>query len=242
MATVRAAESATKFTGFPKQTIEFYQNIARNNNREWFEAHRADFLAYAIAPAQAFVNEVGPKLRLISPGVNFSPNHNGKGSIKKIHQDPRFVKDRAPYKSWLDIMFWEGPIDAKKDNSIFFMRINPQQLILVAGIKEFQRPVVLAYRAALADSKAGKELQGIVAKLEKQGYEVKGRSLKQHPRGFDKTLPWADLALHEALYSVVDIPHPAELSSPKLVDFALKHWKAMLPLHRWLVGHVLPRL
>jgi hypothetical protein len=34
----------------------------------------------------------------------------------------------------------------------------------------------------------------------------------------------------------------AELSSPKLVDLTLKHWKAMLPLHRWLVDNVLARL
>jgi uncharacterized protein (TIGR02453 family) len=242
MATAKATAAPAKFTGFPKEALQFYKDIGKNNNREWFEAHRGDFMEHVIGPAQAFVNELGPQLRKISPGVQFSPDHSGKGSIKKIHQDPRFVKDRAPYKQWLDIMFWEGPIGAKKDNSVFFMRITPQMVGFVTGIKAFERPVVVAYREALADPKAGKELQGIVAKLEKQGYEVRGKSLKQHPRGFDKTLPWADLALHEALYGVIDLPVPAELHSAKLADLALKHWKAMLPLHRWLVDNVLPRL
>jgi hypothetical protein len=75
------------------------------------------------------------------------------------------------------------------------------------------------------------------------GYELRGAALKQHPRGFDKTLPWADLALHDALFVVYDAPRaPAELHKPEFTDYCLKHWKVMAPLHTWLVKNVLARL
>lgn len=241
MATQRA-EAPAKFSGFPKEAIEFYRGVEKNNRREWFEQHRAQYIEHVITPAQAFVGEVGPKLQKLSPGVSYSPDYTGKGSIKKIHTDSRFVKDRAPLKTYLDIMFWEGPLAAKKDNSVFFMRLSPQGLGLVAGGKAFDRPTLARYREALTDPKTAKELQAILAKLEKQGYAIKGASLKQTPRGFDKTLPWADLALHEALFAAIDLRLPAELHSAKLMDVALKHWKAMAPLHIWLVKHVFSRL
>ena len=242
MTSAAKAVAPAKFTGFPKETIEFYKGVEKNNTREYFEKHRPEYIAHVIGPAQAFVSEMGPKLKQLSAGVAYSPDYTGKGSIKKIHTDSRFVKDRAPLKTYLDIMFWEGPLAAKKDNSVFFLRLSPQGLGLVTGGKGFDRPTLLAYRAALTDPKAAKELQAILARLEKQGYAIKGASLKQHPRGFDKTLPWADLALHEALFAVIDLPLPAELHSAKLLDVALKHWKAMAPLHIWLVKNVMARL
>jgi uncharacterized protein (TIGR02453 family) len=144
MATVKAAALPAEFSGFPKETLEFYKGVLKNNTREWFEAHRNDYMQNVIAPAQAFVSEVGPKLQKLSPGVQFSPDYTGKGSIKKIHTDTRFQKDREPLKPYLDIMFWEGPLAAKKDNSVFFLRVQPQSVGIVAGIKGFDKPTLQA--------------------------------------------------------------------------------------------------
>ena len=33
---------STPFEGFPRSTIRFLDNIAANNTKVWFEAHRAD--------------------------------------------------------------------------------------------------------------------------------------------------------------------------------------------------------
>jgi len=242
MATQRAVPSTTQFNGFPQATFDFYKDVAKHNDGAWFQANRQRYLDDVIAPAQAFVAAATPKLQKLSPGVSSSPDYSGKGSIKKIHTDQRYIKGRAPLKTWLDVMFWEGPLAAKKDNSAFYLRLDMQTLGLAVGVKMFQRPVLQAYRAALADAKLGRELLGITQKVAKQGFEVKGSELKQYPRGFDSSVPWADLTLHDALYAWTSEPLPKEIHSAALVDHCVARWKAMAPLHSWLVHNVLARL
>jgi uncharacterized protein (TIGR02453 family) len=240
-----AAKTATpaKFTGFMPGTLEFYRGLAANNNQDWFNAHREQYMADVIAPAQAFVAAAGPKLQKLSPGVRFDLDHNGKGSIKKIFTDRRFNKDRDPYKTYMDIIFWEGPLGTKKDNSVFFFRLDPQQIILVAGLKYFERPVLKAYREAVADPSTGGELMRVLKKLEGHSeLELLGRNLSQYPRGFDKELPQRDLLLHDALYAVHTEPVPKDLYTAGFVDYAVARWKLMAPLHRWLVDNVLARV
>jgi uncharacterized protein (DUF2461 family) len=45
------------FHGVSKEAVTFYKDLLRNNNKEWFEAHKADYKNFIIAPAQQFVLE-----------------------------------------------------------------------------------------------------------------------------------------------------------------------------------------
>lgn len=70
------SEVAT-FTGFPETTFRFLRGLTKNNDKAWFEAHRADYEAGYVEPARAFVSALGPKLRKISNGVEYEPKVNG---------------------------------------------------------------------------------------------------------------------------------------------------------------------
>src|SRR5664279_4905169 len=91
---VRVAE--TEFAGFPAATFEFLNGIAANNEKTWFDAHRGLYDAGYVEPAKAFVTAIGPKLREISPNVQFEPKVNG--SLGRVNRDIRFSKDKRPYK------------------------------------------------------------------------------------------------------------------------------------------------
>ncbi len=64
------------FTGFPPQTQRFLRALARNNNKEWFDAHRSDYEDYWVAPAKEFVAAAGEALQEIAP-VEAQPKVNG---------------------------------------------------------------------------------------------------------------------------------------------------------------------
>jgi len=40
------------FNGFSPETHHFFAELAVNNNKPWFEAHRVDYDTYVIEPAR----------------------------------------------------------------------------------------------------------------------------------------------------------------------------------------------
>jgi uncharacterized protein (DUF2461 family) len=83
------------FPGFPVEGLGFLEELAHNNNREWFEAHKADYRSYVLEPAQAFVVALGERLKLLSPEIAYDTRTNGSGSIMRIYRDLRFSKDKG---------------------------------------------------------------------------------------------------------------------------------------------------
>lgn len=82
-----------------------------------------------MAPAKAFVEAIGPKLKAISKTLNAEPHVNG--SIFRLNRDVRFSKDKSPYKTTLDLWFWEGS-ERSWETPGYFLRLMPKTFI--AGI------------------------------------------------------------------------------------------------------------
>src|SRR3970282_3008545 len=107
---------------FPFEAIKFLSKLKRNNNKDWFESHRDEFNNSVLEPAQEFVVVLGELLRTFVPGIIAIPKTDK--SIFRLHRDVRFSKDKAPYKTNLGILFWEG--DRKKmDCPGFYFHAEP---------------------------------------------------------------------------------------------------------------------
>ena len=65
-----------EFNGFSKKTLPFLESIRKNNDKEWFEAHRDKYNKYILEPSRAFVEEFGEHLQALEPTINFSPKIN----------------------------------------------------------------------------------------------------------------------------------------------------------------------
>ena len=78
--------------------------IRKNNDRDWFLANKAKYEESVRAPLIELVHEVGTELDEYSPGYVTDP----KRAVYRIYRDVRFSKDKSPYKTHLDLWFWEG--------------------------------------------------------------------------------------------------------------------------------------
>ena len=65
-----------EFNGFPRQYFAFYNQLEKNNSKEWFMKHREDYDEFVLHPAREFVIAMGKKLRKIAPEVNAIPKIN----------------------------------------------------------------------------------------------------------------------------------------------------------------------
>jgi uncharacterized protein (TIGR02453 family) len=222
------------FSGFSESTMRFLAELSRNNDRTWFEAHREDYESALLAPAKAFVEALGPRLRELDPKIQAIPRV--RGSIKALERRKRFPRNETPpYKPYVDLWFWSGRRRAW-DNSGFYLRLTQTRLILAAGMIEFQKETLPRYREHVLDETRGEALATIVRDLRGDGYFVGGESYKRTPRGVPADHSRATLLKHGGVFANLDIDHPKELGTPALVDFSFAHCSRMAGLHEWLVA------
>jgi uncharacterized protein (TIGR02453 family) len=228
--------SAGSFQGFSRDTLDFYAELALNNDRAWFEHQRERFRSVVLQPAADFVAAMAERLRLISPYIVADPRTNGSGSIFRIHRDTRFSKDKTPFKTYLGILFWEGS-RPKMENSGFYFHLEPNKLLLYAGIYEFTAPLLARYRDAVVHSVQGAALARAAHEVIATGRcEIGGRHYKRIPAGYDPDHPNAEFLFHRALYASTGGDLPTEIFSPQLLDYCLEHFTDMAPLHSWIVS------
>lgn len=223
------------FNGFPAATLQFLQELAANNNREWFEANRECYENELLEPAVAFVVALGARLQALSPGLQADPATNGSGTLMRIYRDTRFSADKSPYKTRLAGMFWEGP-GKKTARPAFGFQLSPQGMDLMAGMFAFPKPMLVAYREAVADQELGRELEAALEQVQAHGgYALQGDRYKRVPRGFADDHPRAGLLLYQGLYLRSPSLTAAQATSAEIVPLVFQHFQNMAPLQRWLV-------
>ena len=221
------------FTGFTKETIRFFTGLRRNNDRDWFAAHREVYDQQVMEPAKAFVVAMGERLRTVAPRIIAVPLVNK--SIFRLNRDTRFSLDPSPYKTNLGLYFWEGT-KGRMECPGFYFHLEPPDIFLGGGMYMFPESLIPRYRRAVIDAKLGPELRKIVSGLAaRKGFELGGTHYKRVPAGYDPGHPNADLLKHNALYAGWEARIPEELYSARLVDYCFERYEPILPLHRWLV-------
>jgi uncharacterized protein (TIGR02453 family) len=234
MAKAAIAKTETTFAGFPPQTLEFLKGIAAHNDKAWFEANRPLYEAGYVAPARAFVEAIGPRLRGISPSVQFEPKVNG--SMGRINRDIRFSKDKRPYKDHLDLWFWHG--DRKSwDSPGFWFSLSASKVSLGVGLYAFDKEALDSFRQSVIHPRSGRALLKAVADVKAAGLEVGGKTRKLMPRGFTADADRAEYLLHEGLYTSTTLPTDAALK-PDFVDRCVTVFSNAWPIGKWLLAEV----
>ncbi len=224
--------SAEAFGGFPAGTFTFLRGIAAHNDKAWFQEHRADHDEFYVGAALRFVESIGPRLRAISRSLKFEARVNG--SLFRIQRDVRFSKDKSPYKTHLDLWFWAGERRGWDSPGCFF-RMFHDRLIIGAGMHQFEKAQLAAYREAALDGKRGRALVEALDQVRRAGpYTIGGATRKSVPRGFDGGHERAPLLLHEGLFATLEARASKQARTPGFVDYCLGHLAAMWPVARWI--------
>ncbi len=225
----------TEFTGIPPAGLRFLEELAENNNREWFEANKHVYQDELQAPTLSFIVELGERLKTISEGIQYDTRTNGGGSLMRIYRDTRFSKDKTPYKTNITLMFWEGE-GKKTEKPGFGLRYDVDGAGLMVGMHGFPKPMLTAYRDAVLDEDLGTELVVAVEQVKQAGdYTIGGEHYKRVPRGLPADHERADWLRYAGLYTYSPQITVDDLTSPQLVDKCFAHFEKMAPLQRWLV-------
>jgi uncharacterized protein (TIGR02453 family) len=221
------------FTGYSKRTVKFWRDLAKNNDKAWFEKNRSIYDREVLEPSREFVAALGSLLKGMAPQVKADPRVNK--SLFRIYRDTRFSKDKTPFKTHMALWFWEGP-GKRMDCSGFYFHLEPPKLMLGVGMYCLPKTLLPAFRDAVAGQKHGPALARAVNQVKKAGYELGGAQYKRVPRGYDPEHPRVELLKRQGLWAALEVKIPPEFYTPELPDWCLPHYQAMLPLHRWLLA------
>lgn len=221
------------FTGFPKEGIQFMQDLVHNNNKEWFTENKQTYVEKVQEPALELVVTLGEALKTKYPNISYEARKNG-GSLLRIYRDTRFSKDKSPYKTNIPIWF-AAPSTKRLTGAGFGLQITPEQVDLVAGLFGFDKDQLDAYRKAVDDEETGSQLVDIIAKIEaKEGYTIGGKELKRVPKPYDKEHPRGELLKHKGL-SASPPSLPLDLVyRDALVDALMEGFDVVAPVYLWL--------
>lgn len=207
------------FAGYSPETVDFLWGIRLNNNREWFMAHKSDYVKYLYEPTKALGQEIF-SLVADRPGTLVK--------VSRIYRDAR-MHHPLPYKEslWIclrqDVEWWaENPclyFEINPDGihyGFFFWRIRPQIM------EDIRRDM---------ETNPDKFLK-MIRKIERNtGLKVTAGDLYKRPKATEnkKLVPY--FAWKGQIGCIVQQEFSPETFGPELADRVKELFRELLPLY-----------
>lgn len=209
----------------------FFKDLAKHNNKEWFDADRARYEASVKQPFHAFVGAAITAIHRLDKSVDLE----AKDAIFRIHRDVRFSKDKAPYK--LEASAIISPA-GRKDNTVpgIYFAFGPEAVRFYGGCYMPDRDQLHRIRTGILRDATGfqRACSGrAFTSLFPDG--VQGERNKVLPAEFKGASATQPLIANKQFYVGAELP-PRLVTDPGLLVLLLDHFKAMRPLNSWLAA------
>jgi len=215
---------------FTSATFQFLEQLAGNNDRDWFEAHKGDYEDCVRTPALEFIRAMGPALAEFAPQFRADARKMG-GSLMRVYRDSRFSPDKTPYKTNVGIQF-RHVLGKDVHAPGFYLHVSPEECFLgagswhpdadlLAGIRNLITEKPERWRAVRDDSRF------------KAYWQLTGDTLKRPPRGFSADHPEIDDIKRKDFIALCDLTRE-DATGADLVGFTAERYAAAASFMRFL--------
>ena len=162
-------------------TFDFLNKLSRNNNRDWFNQHKNQYLL-----AQENVRDFVDELIVRMKSHDQLETANAKKSLYRIYNDVRFSKDKSPYNPR-----FAGYLKRSKPlyRGGYYYWIKPGGTMVGCGFTYPNAEDLKRIRFDIASNYDGWKRMLNSRKLKGTFGEMLGNQVKTAPRGFDKDDP-----------------------------------------------------
>ncbi|HXY32510.1 MAG TPA: DUF2461 domain-containing protein [Gemmatimonadaceae bacterium] len=221
-------------SGFRPAALTTLRRLAKNNRKEWFEAHRPEIESEVLAPMRALVEELDVRLARVAPEIVGHPSR----SIFRIYRDIRFSKDKSPYKTHVGAWFYHVDADPRQAKDAgaagFYFHLEPGRSMVAAGIwMPAAAPLQKVREALTEDHRSFERIVRSIAFCRRYGEISDEKMLKRLPRGVPIDHP-AGRWLRYQSFTAGRRLSDREVTRVDLPDVLARDVKALLPFVRWL--------
>ena len=174
-----------------KAIIHFLRQLQCNNNREWFNAHKEEFLKHQ-ARFHELVDEVIREITVFDADV---AGLTAKDCTYRIYRDVRFSSDKSPYKCHFGAFIAKG--GKKAGNAGYYFHIStgggeeyPYCHMLAAGDYCYKPEVMKILREDIVNGEG--DFDAVVKQADASFTLDNDGALKRNPKGFPADAPYSE--------------------------------------------------
>ena len=207
---------------------KFFKDLAKNNNKEWFDANRKRYEESVKKPFEKFVAELIKRVAKLDPAVKIEP----KDAIFRINKDIRFSKDKTPYKLSATAIVSRGGRKDHGDPGIYF-ELGPEHVQIFGGSYAPEKDQLYQIRSKIAErTKEFKKLYSAKDFVSHFG-SMQGEKNKVLQPEFKEIAKDEPLIANKEFYYSARLP-ASTVTDQKLMDLIMDHYKAMRPMNAFL--------
>ena len=130
------------------RVFDFLEQLSRNNDREWFKAHKPEFDELRAL----WLNDLDRLISLVAQWMPSVAMQSARQAAYRIYRDTRFSPDKTPYKTYFSAAI--SPRGREKDYAGFYLHqdIDSGEAGLYGGIWCPPAPVLKKLRHAIVDN------------------------------------------------------------------------------------------
>lgn len=208
-----------EFSGFGEHAIDFFDGLEADNSKVFWDANKSTYQEDVRAPMLVLLNDLEPEF--------------GPGKVFRPFRDVRFSKDKTPYKTHCG-----GVVEQGRGGGAYYVQVGVEGLLVGGGSFAMASDQLARFRTAVDDDRRGAELEKILAKLEKSGWDIRGDRLKSKPRGVDPEHPRIELLKYRTVYAAKVWPPDDTLHEPGCGERVLTGWRQLKAFNEWCADHV----
>jgi uncharacterized protein (TIGR02453 family) len=209
---------------FRAEALTFLRNLARHNDRAWFQPRKAQFEAELKEPMLAIVRKITEAM------VDFAPNHvrPAEKSLFRIYRDTRFSSDKRPYKTHV-AAWWTHTGLEKTSGAGYYFSVSPKEVVIAAGSYMPEKEQLAAIRHWLLDHHA--EFRKLLKRpaVKEHFDEFEGNALMRPPKGFPGDHPGMDLIRCRQWGLAAELPAKIALKKD-ITDVVIRYFKIAAPV------------
>ncbi|MBT8209736.1 MAG: DUF2461 domain-containing protein [Eudoraea sp.] len=199
-----------------KEVLGFLRALKKNNNREWFSAHKADF-QHVQATVKTFYHGLQNALN--------THDEIDKHKLFRIYRDVRFSADKTPYKPHFAGSYSRAG-GARRGG--YYIRLRPGESFIATGFWEPNKDDLFRIRKELEmDATEFRKVIGNKS-FKKVWGELMGDEVKTAPKGFDRNHPNIDLIRKKGFIFVRNFTD-TEVTHPDFLNTVNDSFKAIRP-------------
>lgn len=171
-----------------RQILDFLKRLAADNNREWFTAHKDEYLDVKRRTEEIAEHLIAAVATVDTEAVRLS----AADCTYRIYRDTRFSADKTPYKTHVGI-FVNPPFGKKSLTCGYYLHLEPENVFFAAGTVCLPSKIVTAIRLSIREN-----TDDYLRIIRSPGFAalfttVGENPVKTAPKGFDRSWEHIDL-------------------------------------------------